>query len=649
VGTAASGAANPVVLNGGVTDARGNAYAVYTPGANLPTEDLQDTIQASVTGATAAIIITRSGTASASTVPSGYIITMTPEKTSLKTGERSILTAIVKDGSGNLVSGLLVSFETVFIPSGATITAVNGTTDASGKATAIFTAGSLTPTLEVQDTVKASVNSGGYYAASAAIITRVASTAVPQAGYMLTLTAEKTSLKAGKSSILTATVEDASGNLVSGLTVTFSFPGGSASGATLSDIDAGTSGLTTATGVTDANGRAIAVFTAGSALPTSELQDTVSASVTDGTYTAADAIISTREASTATAPKGLTITVSANLTSLNAGKQSIITAMVENSDGSPASGLTVNFTTDPNPSGGGISTLINGVTDASGKAVAIYTAGSTLSTTTEVEDVVQASVTDGTYTAVDGIIITRLMSSATPTGVVMTLSATPVSLHAGQISIIKAQVNNADGSPASGLPVTFATAPNPSGASDPFPTSVNTDANGVAIAVYTAGNDTPSLSVDDAVTAQVTGASAAVIITRLPEVGTGNRLAHLYLQTDSHPSKEEYTMNIGFSDGLCVMTAIVTTDDGVTPVVGIDVTFGIVIGDGSISTVIDPIVTVSYPDTITVTTGDNGEAVAVFAGPGGGVAGQTAVSAYITGTNNSGAAAGLLTWGDDAP
>ena len=108
-------------------------------------------------------------------------------------------------------------------------------------------------------------------------------------------------------------------------------------------------------------------------------------------------------------------------------------------------------------------------------------------------------------------------------------------------------------------------------------------------------------------------------------------------------------MNIGFSDGLCVMTAIVTTDDGITPVVGIDVTFGIVIGDGSITDAIDPLNTASYPGTITVTTGDNGEAVAVFQGPGGGVAGQTAVSAYITGTNNSGAAAGLLTWIDDAP
>jgi len=652
VGTAASGAAPPVVLNGGVTDANGNAYAVYTPGANLPTEDLQDTIQASVTGATAAIIITRSGTASASTVPPGYIITLTPEKTSLKTGEKSILTAIVKDGSGNLVSGLRVTFETLLpSPSGALApTVVNGTTDASGQATAIFTAGSTSPTLEVQDTVKASVNSGGYYAASAAIITRVASTAVPQAGYMLTLTAEKTSLKAGKSSILTATVEDASGNLVSGLTVTFTTLAPSPSGATLSDIDAGTSGLT-ATGVTDANGRAIAIFTAGSTSPTLEVQDTVSASVTDGTYTAANAIIITREASTATAPAGLRMTLSANLYALNAGKQSIITATVVNSEGNPASNLPVLFGWAPNNSGA-TRAEINTTTDASGRAVMIYTAGSTGSD--EREDVVTASVTDGTYTTAEAVIITRLASSVVPTGLALTLTPTPVSLPANATSLLVARVTNADGTAAAGEEVTFSftggSAPSGATLSDidagtsglTSATGV-TDINGQAVALYTAGNTSPALSIDDGISATVTGAADVKIIQRLPTVGTGKRIVS-FIQTPATTPDEP----IGPPWDDVVMKVKVTTDNETTPVVDESVRFTIIYGTGMLTNPNDGTTGGYITSPIDVTTDNNGEAWALFTRPAAGTD-DTVIRAQIFGTTNGGDAASIVYWTDVAP
>jgi len=529
--------------------------------------------------------------------------------------------------------------------------AISGTTDASGKAIAVFTAGSTSPTLEVQDTVSASATDGTYTAANAIIITREASTAVPQAGYMLTLRSEKTSLKAGKSSILTATVEDASGNLVSGLTVTFTTIAPNPSGATFSDIDAGTSGLTTATGVTDASGKATAIFTAGSTSPTLEVQDTVSASVTDGTYTAANAIIITREASTATTPAGLTMTVSANLTSLNAGKQSIITATVVNSDGNPASNLDVMFGCAPNASGATILT-VNGKTDASGRAVMIYTAGSTGSD--EREDVVTANVTDGTYTTTEAVIITRLASSIVPIGLAITITPTPISLPANALSVLLAQVNNADGTAAAGKEVTFsfsggsatsgATLSDIDAGTSGLTTATGvTDINGQAVALYTAGNASPALSIDDGIFATVTGAADAEIIQRLPTVGTGKRIVS-FIQTPA----TGFAAPIGPPWDDVVMKVKVTTDNGTTPVVDESVRFTIIYGTGMLTNPNDGTTGGYITSPIDVTTDNNGEAWALFTRPAAGTD-DTVIRAQIFGTTNGGDAASIVYWTDVAP
>jgi len=126
-------------LNGGTTDAGGQALVLYTAGATNPTADVQDTIQASVTGATGVVIITRISTSTAST---GHRMTLTSAATSLAAGQSSIITATVTNGSGNPASGQVVTFLLLSNNSGATITPLNGgTTDAGGQASATYTAG----------------------------------------------------------------------------------------------------------------------------------------------------------------------------------------------------------------------------------------------------------------------------------------------------------------------------------------------------------------------------------------------------------------------------------------------------------------------------------------------------------------------------
>lgn len=154
------------------------------------------------------------------------------------------------------------------------------------------------------------------------------------------------------------------------------------------------------------------------------------------------------------------------------------------------------------------------------------------------------------------------------------------------------------------------------------------------------GNNSSALKIFDAVSASVPGeTSAAAIITRLPAVGTGNRLRSLYIGTNSTTTSTTFSLGSPSED--CILYAKVTTDDGSTPVAGVTVTFGIVTGGGSILPTTIPPLTAT-----TATTDDNGIATAVFTGPGGATGGDAVVQAYISGTNNGGGAVGIIYWTD---
>lgn len=428
-------------------------------------------------------------------------------------------------------------------------------------------------------------------------------------GYNVALTASVSSLQAGQGSILTATVTNGSGEPVSGLAVIFSLLVDS-SGATLVPVG---------TGKTDASGKTIAIYTAG-ATDTSTVEDIIQASAGGST----DIVTITRSVATVAS-----LSLTADATSLAAGQQTIITATVMNNLGNPASGVTVGFSIDINRSGATITPIGGGVTDASGRATATYTAGSVNPDYKET-DYVYARCAP--YEMQHITIIRTAATAPLPVGYRMTVTATPVSLAADAISVIVATVtNNATGTGASGVAVEFDLLIDNSGATL-TPVNLTTDTSGTAIATYTAGNNTPSLSIQDVVTASVTGSAGAVIITRLPNAGTGNRILSFTEDPETTPD-----LPIGPTYSNVIMKVKVTTDDLTSPPAEVvTVTFSILAGGtGTLSST-------------TATTDTMGEAFVTFTRPTTG-SGDTVVRAQIPGTINGGDAARIVYWTDVTP
>ncbi len=416
----------------------------------------------------------------------GGQVSLAAAPTSLTVGQSSILTATVTNSTGSPVKGQTVTFALTNNNSGATLTTLNGITDVSGRAIAVYTAGTANPTASVEDIVQASVTGS----VAAVTITRTA-----VGGVQISLAAAPTSLAAGQSSILTATVTDSAGNPVTGQTAAFAFSA-NRSGATLTILN----------GTTDVSGRAIAVYTAGTANPTASVEDVVQAGVTGSV----SAVTITR-----TAVGGVQISLAAAPTSLATGQNSILTATVTDSAGSPVAGQTVAFAFSANRSGAALITL-NGTTDISGRAIAVYTAGAT-NPTSSIEDTVQASVAGSS--SVGAVVITRT-AVAGGGGMTLSIASSVTSLAAGQIAVITATVTDGASSPVSGQAVTFTLSTNRSAATLII-LSGTTDVSGRAVAQYTAGANSPTTSVQDTVLASVPGSAAAAVITRTVGVAAG--------------------------------------------------------------------------------------------------------------------------------
>lgn len=450
------------------TDGAGEVTILYRAGATAGS----DVVRASISnGATMDVNITVAGSAG------GSRISVNASTQSLAAGQNSILTATVTDGSGNLLSGQTVTFAFVTPTTiGSTITTINGVTDGSGQAVAVYTAGS-TGTAGVVETIQAAVGVIGVNGSVAFVeITRSAGSAT---GYSMAIAANVTSLKAGESSVITATVTNAAtGAVVGGQLVTFTFVTPTTIGST----------LTTLNGTTDGSGRAIAVYTAGST-GTASIQETVKATVgTIGVDASTEAVTLTRTTSVIAPPAGYTMSVAAAATTLIAGQSTVITATVTNTDtGTVASGKTVEFVfVAPATTIGSTLTIVNGTTDGSGRAVAVYKAGS--AGTSSVQEAIQASVgIKGVDFSANAVVITREVGGSGGVGVSLSLTADKTSLAPGESTIIRVTVVDSSKLPVLGQLVTFdLRIPNMSGATL---TSLNetTDAQGKAKTVYTAG------------------------------------------------------------------------------------------------------------------------------------------------------------------
>lgn len=492
------------------------------------------------------------------------------------------LIAKVKDTAGKAVADREVFFDIFPNASGATLSSTKATTNAAGEATLLYRAGGL-PGFDV---VRAFISNG----------TRVdvnITVGGGMGGAQVALAAAPTSLAAGQSSIVTATVTNASGTPLRGQPVTFSFAANN-SGASIATIS----------GTTDVRGRAIALYTGGAANPTDNISDTIQAVVAGS----ADALVITRTAAGVT---GVTVSVDASATSVAAGQFAVVTATVTDGASAPVVGRSVAFTLSANNSGATLTTL-SGTTDVSGKAIAQYRAGANNPTLT-VQDTVVATVTGSTA----AVVITRTVGASV--GLQMDVTATNTRPSAGESSVIVATVRNGDGTAAPGQPVTFSFVTAPSGPTI-TPISSFTDASGRAIAIYTAGSLSPSQGVQDVILAQATGTAAAVVITRQASSATGTRIASLTAAPATLPTR----------DGASVVTAHVVQADGVTPVAGATVGFTLVKGMGNVAPA-------------AVVTNASGSASAVYIGPGGTAAGFEAVQAQILGSTG-GSAVVIITW-----
>jgi hypothetical protein len=405
-----TGSGNPSLpLSTGTTDGGGKAIGVYTAGT-IGGGEVDDIVQATCGSATALITITRIAGAS---VGSNQV-NLTADSTSLAATQSTILTATVTDSSNVAVPGATVAFAfaTDGNKSGATDppVVINGTTDASGRAYAIYTAGSLLPSSDLQDILTATA--GPVTGPLTITRTSQSSSTTVTPGYTISLSASVNTLAAGEQSIITATVNNSTGNPVSGVTVNFAYVNKN-SDASL------TTGLDPFIGLTDVSGRVSTVYTAGVSLPGTTVQDSIKATVTDGTYSSTGAVIITRTGGT-TSSSGFIVTLTPTPPSLAAGQSSLLVAEVSDYNGAPIPNTTVTFRfvtinsgpTMTNFSGSSTTdttTPITATTDANGQAMVLYTAGTT-SSGVSVEDAITASIPTGENSAT---LITRLPNAGT--------------------------------------------------------------------------------------------------------------------------------------------------------------------------------------------------------------------------------------------
>jgi hypothetical protein len=171
----------------------------------------------------------------------------------------------------------------------------------------------------------------------------------------------------------------------------------------------------------------------------------------------------------------------------------------------PVIGERVTFTLLTPGNGGGL-TVVNDRTAGNGQAMAVFTAGNNSAT-----DSVRATTGTG---ATASITITK---TGGVVGGISTLAAVPTTVAAFQTSTITATVTDGNNRPMLGEAVTFTIPINQSnacfidaaaGCVDTI--TVNTDANGRAVALYRGGGFNPSSTVSDTVRAALaTGSSNA--------------------------------------------------------------------------------------------------------------------------------------------
>ena len=376
----------------------------------------------------------------------------TPQSTLFSTAFATALQVVVKDASGNLLSGVNVTFTPAVSPATATLSSTTATTNVQGVASVTATANAtpgaylVTATLNALSATFSLINSAGPPASL------VATGGTPQSAQIST--AFPTPLQ--------VTVKDAGGNLLSGITVNFSAPG-SGAGATLS----------TGSAITNASG--IASITATANATTGSYSVTASVNALNATFSLTN---------TAVPPPSITATTGTpQSVTVGAAFGTPLQVLFKDNAGNPQSGITITFT--PPASGAGVTLSgTTAVTNAQGLASVTATANGL----------------PGSYSVTAGAQGVSTMFSLTnivgPPASVTAIAGTPQSavVATAFATALQVVVKDASGNLLNGVTVTFTPPPSGAGATLSSPTAT-TNAQGLASVTATANTTLGSYSV----------------------------------------------------------------------------------------------------------------------------------------------------------
>jgi protocatechuate 3,4-dioxygenase beta subunit len=399
------------------TDAAGSATFTYLGSGGAGTDTIEATFVDSLGRTQRSNRATKEWTLS---LPAS--LTLAPPEAVNPAGTEHCVTASVLDGTNGPAGNVIVDFSVT----GVHTATGTGTTSPAGTATFCYTG-----TVAGTDTIIAKATGGSNPSATA---TKLWVAAAPASIALAPPSAENV---AGQEHCVTATVQDAFGNPVSGASVTFAVSGANTAGGTVT---------------TTAAGNAAYCYTgtiAGSDTITASIAGTLLSATATKTYKAGPPASATLSPATAT-----------NI----AGQEHCVTTKVTDAYGNVVAGAAVAFTvTGANPGGG------TGVTAADGTATFCYTG------THAGDDTITVAVTGTAVTAT----AKKTYKAASPAGLLLTPKTATNTV--GDEHCVSAAVVDQYGNPTVGEPIGFTAG----GTAVPASATVTTNAQGQAQFCFT--------------------------------------------------------------------------------------------------------------------------------------------------------------------
>ena len=381
------------------------------------------------------------GTTSGTVVlPLAMIISASP--TTISTAGTSQITVHVVDATGNVVpDGTVVSFNLDNGLKGVLSNTAQATT--GGDAIITFTAGSQSTIAVITATIGT-----GTVSVDVSIVGTTPAT--------MLVSASTSSITAGNTSIITATVTDSLGHLVSGATVSFS-------------TDPTKASLSTGQGITGANGVASVTLTGAA-----------------GPYATVDVACLGTIGSVSITISGSgsvgSIAVSSTLTSIVTGGTATITGLLRDAGGQPITGATLNLSLSNSAAGNLSAPAI--VTNNAGVASVGFMAGA----------LPTSGIVSATYAALGLTSSVNLTITAPPPANIVT-TATPTSITVRGTSTITAVVTDINSNPVlDGTQVTFSVSDNSYGTLSNTVSSTS-GGTGMATVTFTAANKAGAVNI----------------------------------------------------------------------------------------------------------------------------------------------------------